>query len=115
MNEYLEAWYKVARYTSEKQLLENELEELTAKIYLACTLEAKYFVGGKPPAVSLIKESYAKLGHNEVTTNRLGEIKAIMTKLEEEITMSKAVIKSAEMSLSLYQTMSANSRLVPGV
>ena len=115
MSEYLEAWYKVARYTAEKQELENQLEEIVAKIYLDCTLEPTYFVGGKPPAVSLIKDSYAKLGHNELTTNKLGEIKAVLVKLEEEITIAKATIKAAEMSLNLYQTMSANSRTVPGV
>jgi hypothetical protein len=114
LDAYLEAWQKVAICTAEKQELENRLEEIVAKIYLDCTNNVAYYIGGKPPAVSLVKDSYAKIGHNTETTNLLGEIKATLIDLEHKITIARSLIKIEEMKLNLYQTMSANARNITG-
>lgn len=112
--EYLDAWQKLAEYTYELDDLKLKLEQLVAQIYLICVQDKKYFINGKPPAISFIKETFAAVGHDYETTQKIASMKSLMNMLHKNIAKAKAIIKSEEMKLNLYQTMSANSRNITG-
>jgi len=114
ISEYLEAWRIVVELSAELQKVDGELEEIVANIYLECIRDNKYFLNGKAPAISLIKESYAVIGHTEDATEKLGQLKYNKIVLQRAISEAKAQIKAQEMKLNLYQTMSANARNVAG-
>jgi len=109
---YLEAWQKLTQCTYMQQVLNAELDALVANIYLECTRDNKFFINGKPPAISLISASYAVVGNSAETTDKMGQLKSQLFSIAKETSNAKAEIKVEEMKLSLYQTMSANSRNV---
>ena len=109
---YMEAWNELARNTRDQCDLSNHLDEIVANIYLECTTDVMYTVANKAPAISLIKESYAKVGNTPESREEISEINQKLAILQEKETILRGFIKTEEMKLNLYQTMSANSRNV---
>jgi len=112
LDSYMEAWNELAKATRVQNELNNRLDEIVAQVYLDCTTNIMYTVSGKAPAISLIKESYAQIGHTPESREEIAEIKQKLVELEERVTLLRGTIKVEEMKLNLYQTMSANSRNV---
>jgi len=48
----------------DRVLLDLEIRNMEADIYKEAVTDASYFVGGKPPAISYIKQTYAQTGFN---------------------------------------------------
>lgn len=107
---YGDAWVQLARASEEKVTLEHELEELLATIFVEVSSNPEFFQNGKPLSATAIKETFQILGHTPSSSERLKELKASISKLDEEILKLKGIIKTEEMKLAMFQTLSANSR-----
>ena len=114
LSEYSEAWVQSANFCMRKKELENRFEELVAQVYIDCMGLPEFEINKKPPAVSFIKETYAKVGHTPEIMAEMGLIKAELAAVEGGIKRTAGIIKVQEMKLSLYQTVSANSRNITG-
>ena len=114
LSEYSEAWVDSANFSMRKKELENRFEELVAQVYIDCVSLPEYMINNKPPAVSFIKETYAKVGHTPEVITEMGLIRAEMAVVDGGLKRATGVIKIQEMKLSLYQTVSANSRNITG-
>jgi hypothetical protein len=114
LDAYFDAWMQLVNLTQEKDSLELEKDELVAQIYIDCVNYPKYYVKDKPPAISFIEKTWEKVGHTPEATAKLAEINGKLIELNRKIAEAKAIMKKEDMSLSLYQTMSANSRNVTG-
>lgn len=110
LDAFSDAFVQLAKLITEEKNLENELDSLTAQIYLDCTYKQDYYVNGKSPSATLIDHSYAKIGHTPETRKRLLEIKTRLAELEGLIESCKGIIKAEEAKLSMFQTLSANAR-----
>jgi hypothetical protein len=112
LDAYTDAWVELAKATTEEAILKLQLEEAQAKIFVECMTKPEYKLNGRPPAISFIENSWAKVGHTKEMEATISDLRRQLISVNERIDSAKATLKIEEMKLNLYQTMSANSRNV---
>lgn len=87
-----------------------QLTELLATITSTVTKNELYWVGGKPPSVSYIKEQYQVIGYDQQTYDQLHKLRvdimameALKAKYEREFNLGLKL-------LDVWRTYSANKR-----
>jgi 16S rRNA C1402 N4-methylase RsmH len=114
LSAYFEAWSEQVVLIKRKEEIELQLEELTAEIYIDCMNYEKYHIRGKPPSVAFVDKTWGKIGHTPDAVKRMSQIKLQLIEIDSHLSHTKAVLKTEEMRLNLFQTMSANARNVAG-
>ena len=97
-----------AELSAKKLFLENEIKQKEAETVLKVTTEEKYFIGGKPPSMSFVENTYKYLGiDNEILPLRqqLAEMISSLDKLRGTLDIYKEM-------LGVWQTLSANERRI---
>jgi hypothetical protein len=95
-----------AELSAKKIFLENEIKQKEAETVLKVTTEEAYFIGGKPPSMSFVENTYKFLGiNNEILPlrNQLAELVSALEKLRGTLDIYKEM-------LGTWQTLSANER-----
>lgn len=114
LGSYFEAWSNLVVFTKQRDEIQLKLEELTAKIYIDCTNYEKYYVRDKPPSVAFIDKTWGKIGHTPEAIEKMSKIKLELIEVTSQLSIAKAILKTEEMRLNLFQTMSANARNIAG-
>ncbi|HAQ02981.1 TPA: hypothetical protein DCQ22_03770 [Candidatus Nomurabacteria bacterium] len=99
---------RAAEISSTKLFLENEIKQKEAETVLKVTTEEKYFMGGKPPSMSFVENTYKFLGtEGELLPLRhqLAEVISSLEKLRGTLDIYKEM-------LGTWQTLSANERRI---
>ena len=114
LDSYFEAWSNQVILIKKKDEIELRLEELVAKIYIDCMNYEKYYIRNKPPSVAFVDKTWGKIGHTPEAIKEMSSIKLSLIEVEAQLSQTKAVLKTEEMRLNLFQTMSANARNIAG-
>lgn len=105
MADYIDWWVTLGKYTTEKLLLEAQLEQLQAELVKEM-LQGE----GKRPSMAELQKTVLILGKDEQSRQTLNKLVQDIALLEGEIAVLRGKIKAEEMKLSIFQTLSANSR-----
>ena len=112
VDKYLEDFIKLAKVQEQKTVLEAELDKFKAEIVNVVTTDERFYSNSKPQSMTYINSTYLVNGYDEATSERLSSMLKELANLDKEITILKGELKKAEMMLSIFQTLSANSRNV---
>ena len=83
-----------------------ELEKLEAIIVRKATLEQNYFQGGKPLSQEFIKNSWKITGFEDELSDKRKENYVLQVKLDN----AKRLLRSYELQIEIWRTVSANER-----
>jgi hypothetical protein len=90
----------------QKTLMDLDIKNKIADIYLTTSTDTTYYVGGKPPSVSFVKVTYEQVGLKKELIpirNNLAELTAELRKLENKLAILRDMI-------DVWRTLSANER-----
>jgi len=87
-----------------------ELTTLLAFITKLVTSNDKYWIGGKPPSVSFIKEQYHILGYDDDTLSKLASLREAIYSLDTVKSKYEREFYLALKLLDVWRTYSANKR-----
>lgn len=96
----------IKRLAFEKAKLEHLIKERESQIFVTCTKDEKYFVGGKPPSVSFIQSAYIYTGLEGELTKTRSELITVDVSLERT-KMQYSLYKDL---LDIWRTLNANER-----
>jgi len=97
-----------AELSAKKLFLENEIKQKEAETVLKVTTEEQYFVGGKPPSMSFVENTYRFLGIN----NEIIPLRHKLAEMISELEKLRGTLDIYKEMLSTWQTLSANERRV---
>jgi len=112
VDKYLDDFVKLAQLQEQKTVLSAELDKFRAEIIATVTTDERFYSNSKPQSMTYINSTYLVNGYDEATSERLSYMLKELANLDKEITVLKGELKKAEMMLSIFQTLSANSRNV---
>lgn len=87
-----------------------QLTDLVAKITRTVTKDEVYWVAGKPPSVSFIKEQYHILGYDQTTYEELTKLRNDIYLMEIAKSKFEREFNLALKLLDVWRTYSANNR-----
>ena len=97
---------KIRDVSLEKLLLEKDIKSKESEVFRTATFDEKYFVNGKPPAISFIENAYKQDGFDV----ELVDVKKKLAELTAESDHLKLTMSIYKDMLSVFQTLSANER-----
>ncbi len=109
---YIGYWLELAEVSKRKVMVEADLDQLKNEIIITATTNPLYFKGDKPLAMNMLEKTYLVAGYDPITKQQLTNLFQAALELETRIMELKGKIKAEEMRLSVFQTLSANSRNV---
>lgn len=107
---YTDTWVLLGRALRKQIDFENRLDFIQAQILMEVRSAPQYFIQGKVPSMSYCKAVYLHTGHTPETKECIADIKSNLSTLTERIIILRGILKSEEMKLSVFQTLSANAR-----
>lgn len=99
---------KSERLSMESSILKVELEFNESAIALEAISNEKYFVNGKPPAMSFLETTWLRTGFN----NELMEKRLKLATMLSELDTIKMKLNLYNKLIDLYRTQSANERVL---
>lgn len=105
-DDFLDLAEKIREVSLEKLLLEKELKSKESEIFREAMVNEKYYVKGKPPAISYVESAYKFSGFdNELLEAR--ERFAVLTAELDNLRLQMSIYKDM---IGVFQTLSANER-----
>ena len=112
---YISTWVELGQALEAKVALEYELDQLRAGITKEALSNSLYFVNGKPPSMEYVKSVYFILGLNDANSKEIQGLILKLASLEATIKRLNGIIKSEDMKMGVFQTLSANARNIVAI
>lgn len=112
---YINTWIELGKALESKSSIEYALDALRAMITKEALSNPVYFVNGKPPSMEYVKSVYFITGLNPENSAEIQKMILELASLEATIKRLNGIIKSEDMKMSVFQTLSANARNVVAI